>query len=106
MGFNYVYFLIVCFYRLSVEKWSRKGRNVIAWTVNKRTEQQYFIERNIPYMSDDALQAVNDMPEESWIPPQRRLTLTNIARATPWKLIAFPVVASVVITLVYVHAYS
>lgn len=58
-------------YRVNLKQWSNV-RNVITWTVNKKTEKEWFKNKDIPYFTDSPLK---ELPE-AWVPPQRRMSLT------------------------------
>jgi glycerophosphoryl diester phosphodiesterase len=70
--------------RVAVERWRRGGRSIMAWTVNSNKEKQYFEQRGIPFLTDSAV----DEKEEAWVPPERKMTLSNIAQ-TFWSILHY-----------------
>ena len=56
--------------RVSLERWRKRDRNVMVWTVNNDAEKHLFRERDIPFFTDSA---IKETPE-AWIPPGRQVT--------------------------------
>ena len=56
----------------------------MAWTVNNNKEKQYFEQRGIPFLTDSAV----DEKEAAWVPPERKMTLSNIAQ-TFWSILHY-----------------
>jgi hypothetical protein len=63
--------------RVAVERWRRGGRSIMAWTVNSNKEKQYFEQRGIPFLTDSAVGESQKLP---WVPPERKMILSNIGQ--------------------------
>ena len=49
----------------------------MAWTVNKNTEKECFRKRGIPFLTDSAVGESQKLP---WVPPERKMILSNIGQ--------------------------
>lgn len=64
--FSCEFFHIYC--RVNVEKWYKRGVPLVAWTVNKKEEKEYFDSvLQIPYLTDGChVNTEQEVPEQSY----------------------------------------
>ena len=69
--------------RISLKDWQKGDQNILAWTVNKKKDKDYFEKRDIPFFTDSAIEET----PEAWVPPQRRVTWSYLTQRHSWTML-------------------